>query len=134
ATSGIVRAVAELAEAGRLPNLVVDPVLVSTSGRQLLEQDAIPLYLERLLPFALVVTPNLYEARLLAGMPITDTDGMIEAAKSIASAGPRTVVVKGGHLGGDRSPDVVWSGGVTELLEQPRVPTANDHGTGCTLS
>jgi hydroxymethylpyrimidine/phosphomethylpyrimidine kinase len=134
ATSGIVRAVAGLAEAGRLPNLVVDPVLVSTSGRQLLEPDAIPVYLERLLPFAEVVTPNLHEARLLAGMPITDLDGMVEAARKIATAGPRTVVVKGGHLGGDRSPDVVLTGGVVETLEVERVPTANDHGTGCTLS
>jgi hydroxymethylpyrimidine/phosphomethylpyrimidine kinase len=134
ATSGIVRAVAELAEAGRLPNLVVDPVLVSTSGRQLLDDDAIPVYLERLLPCAVVVTPNLREARLLAGMPITDTDGMVEAAQKIASLGPRTVVVKGGHLGGDRSPDVVVTGGVVEMLEQVRIPTTNDHGTGCTLS
>jgi hydroxymethylpyrimidine/phosphomethylpyrimidine kinase len=134
ANSGIVRAVAELAEAGRLPNLVVDPVLVSTSGRQLLEPDAIPVYLERLLPFAEVVTPNLHEARLLAGMPITDVDGMIEAALKIASSGPRIVVVKGGHLGGDRSPDIVLSGGVIEMLEVGRVPTSNDHGTGCTLS
>jgi hydroxymethylpyrimidine/phosphomethylpyrimidine kinase len=134
ATSGIVRAVAELAEAGRLPNLVVDPVLVSTSGRQLLDDDAVPVYLERLLPCAVVVTPNLREARLLAGMPITDTDGMVEAAHKIGSLGARTVVVKGGHLGGDRSPDVVVTGGVVELLEQARIPTANDHGTGCTLS
>jgi hydroxymethylpyrimidine/phosphomethylpyrimidine kinase len=134
ATSGIVRAVAELAEAGRLPNLVVDPVLVSTSGRQLLEPDAIPVYLERLFPFAEVVTPNLHEARLLAGMPIEDLEGMVEAAQKIAISGPRTVVVKGGHLGGDRSPDVVLTGGVVEMLEVQRVPTANDHGTGCTLS
>jgi hydroxymethylpyrimidine/phosphomethylpyrimidine kinase len=134
ATSGIVSAVSELARSGLLPNLVVDPVLVSTSGRRLLDEDAIPVYLERLFPFAEVVTPNLHEARLLAGMSITDVDQMIEAAHKIASAGPRTVVVKGGHLGGDQSPDVVLSGGDVTLLEAERVQTSNDHGTGCTLS
>lgn len=134
ATSGIVSAVARMARGGLLPNLVVDPVLVSTSGRRLLDEDAIPVYLDRLFPFAEVVTPNLHEARLLAGMPITDVEGMIEAARKIASTGPRTVVVKGGHLGGDRSPDVVLSGGVVTMLEADRIPTSNDHGTGCTLS
>ncbi len=134
ATSAIVRAVADMAEAGRLPNLVVDPVLVSTTGRRLLDEDAIPVYIERLLPHAEVVTPNLREARLLASMPIIDTDGMIEAARKIAEAGPRTVVVKGGHLGGDESPDIVLSAGEVTMLKGARIPTANDHGTGCTLS
>ena len=81
-----------------------------------------------------MVTPNLREARLLAEMPITDTPGMIEAARRIAEAGPKTVVVKGGHIGGDESPDVVLSGGEITVLQAARIPTANDHGTGCTLS
>lgn len=134
ATSAIVATVADLAESGRLPNLVVDPVLVSTTGRRLLDEDAIPVYMQRLLPCALVVTPNLREARLLAGMSITDTEGMVAAARKIAEAGPETVVVKGGHLGGEASPDVVLSGGELTVLEGARIPTANDHGTGCTLS
>jgi hydroxymethylpyrimidine kinase/phosphomethylpyrimidine kinase len=134
ANSAIVIAVSELAEGGRLPNLVVDPVLVSTTGQRLLDEDAIPVYLERLLPCAQVVTPNLREACLLASMPITDTEGMVEAARKIAACGPRTVVVKGGHLGGEESPDVVLFGGEVRILQGTRIPTANDHGTGCTLS
>jgi hydroxymethylpyrimidine/phosphomethylpyrimidine kinase len=137
ATSGIVRAVAEVAEEGRLPNLVVDPVLVSTTGHRLLDEDAIPLYVERLLPCADIVTPNLREARLLAGMSITSRQEMVDAARKIATFGPRTVVVKGGHLAGDRSPDVVLTGGADgelTVLDAERVETANDHGTGCTLS
>ena len=134
ATSAIVGTVADLAESGRLPNLVVDPVLVSTTGRRLLDEDAIPVYMTRLLPHALVVTPNLREARLLAGMSITDTKGMVEAARKIAEAGPKTVVIKGGHLGGQESPDVVLSGDDLTVLEGARIPTANDHGTGCTMS
>jgi hydroxymethylpyrimidine/phosphomethylpyrimidine kinase len=133
-TSAIVSTVADLAESGRLPNLVVDPVLVSTTGRRLLDEDAIPVYMTRLLPHALVVTPNLREARLLAGMSITDTKGMVEAARKIAEAGPKTVVIKGGHLGGQESPDVVLSGDDLTVLEGARIPTANDHGTGCTMS
>jgi hydroxymethylpyrimidine/phosphomethylpyrimidine kinase len=134
ATSGIVSAVADLAEAGALPNLVVDPVLVSTTGRRLLDDDAIPVYVERLLPCAAVVTPNLREARLLADMTIDDVEAMIEAARRIASFGPGTVVVKGGHLNSESSPDVVLTGDEVTLLDAPRVPTSNDHGTGCTLS
>jgi hydroxymethylpyrimidine/phosphomethylpyrimidine kinase len=134
ATSAIVRVVAELARAGVLPRLVVDPVLVSTTGRPLLDEDAIPVYVKELFPFAEVVTPNLREARLLAEMAITGIDEMVEAARRIATFGPRTVVVKGGHLDGEISPDVVMSGGEVTMLEARRVQTANDHGTGCTLS
>jgi hydroxymethylpyrimidine/phosphomethylpyrimidine kinase len=134
ATSGIVGVVADLAQQGRLPNLVVDPVLVSTTGRQLLDEDAIPVYIERLFPNALVVTPNLREARLLAEMEISDVDGMVEAARRIARYGSTTVIVKGGHLEGGTSPDVVVSGGEVILLEAERLATTNDHGTGCTLS
>ncbi|MGO9341583.1 MAG: bifunctional hydroxymethylpyrimidine kinase/phosphomethylpyrimidine kinase [Acidimicrobiales bacterium] len=134
ATSAIVGAVADMAESGRLPNLVVDPVLVSTTGRRLLEDDAIPVYKQRLLPRAVVVTPNLREARLLAEMPISDTQGMIDAAWKIAEAGPQTVVVKGGHLGGDESPDILLTNGEVTVLQGARIPTANDHGTGCTMS
>jgi hydroxymethylpyrimidine/phosphomethylpyrimidine kinase len=134
ANSSIVLAVAEMAEAGRLPNLVVDPVLVSTSGKRLLDEDAIPLYLERLIPCAEVVTPNLREARILADLLIDDVAGMVAAAQRIAALGPRTVIVKGGHLGGENSPDVIVSAGVVSVLEAVRIPTSNDHGTGCTLS
>ena len=134
ATPEIVSVVADLARAGLLRNLVVDPVLVSTTGRRLLDDDAVPVYLEKLFPYAEVVTPNLREARLLADMAIPDVDAMIAAARRIAEFGPKTVVVKGGHLESDVSPDVILRDGSVEVVEAPRVPTTNDHGTGCTLS
>lgn len=74
------------------------------------------------------------KTRILAHMEITDTEGMVEAARRIMDAGPKTVVVKGGHLGGEESPDVVLHEGEVTILEAKRIQTPNDHGTGCTLS
>jgi len=134
ANSSIVRMVGSMAREGVFPHLVVDPVLVSTSGGRLLDEDAIPVYIETLLPFVEVVTPNLREAKLLSGLEINDVDEMIEAAHRIAAYGPANVVVKGGHLKGALSPDVVVSGDEVRVLEGIWIPTNNDHGTGCSLS
>jgi hydroxymethylpyrimidine kinase/phosphomethylpyrimidine kinase len=134
ASSATVAAVARWAADGRLPNLVVDPVLVASTGRRLLDDGGVAAYLELLLPHASVVTPNLREAALLTGRAIDDVDGMVAAARRLAETGVATVVVKGGHLAGDDSPDVVVHEGRIHLLEAPRVATPNDHGTGCTLS
>jgi hydroxymethylpyrimidine/phosphomethylpyrimidine kinase len=117
------------------PPLVVDPVFVSKHGDTLLADDAVAALREDLLPLATVVTPNLPEAAALAGVPsIDDRAGMEAAAATIASFGPRVVLVKGGHLGGDDSPDLVWTGGGPTWLEGERVPGRHTHGTGCTLS
>lgn len=134
ASSATVAAVARWAAAGRLPNLVVDPVLVASTGRPLLDDGAPRAFLEQLVPHARVVTPNLEEASLLTGIEIDGVDAMAEAARRIADRGPAVVVVKGGHLAGGRAPDVVLCGGRLSVLEEDRVDTANDHGTGCTLS
>lgn len=134
ATSGIISAVADLADAGRLPNLVVDPVLVSTTGSKLFDDAAIHTYMDRLFRRATVVTPNAREARLLADVDIRGLDDMIDAARKIAKAGPETVVVKGGHMDDEMSSDVVLSHGELTILQSKRIDTPNDHGTGCTLS
>ncbi len=134
ASSATVAAVARRAAAGDLPRLVVDPVLLASTGRPLLDEDGPRSYLELLLPRALVVTPNLREAGLLTGTTITDLDSMERAARRLAEAGPATVVVKGGHLAGGEAPDVVLHGGVLTVLPGTRIPTGNDHGTGCSLS
>lgn len=134
ASSATVAAVGRWAAGGRLPNLVVDPVLASSTGRPLLDDGGCRAYLEHLLPHALVVTPNLREAALLTGRAVGDVDAMIDAAQWIGGHGPRVVVVKGGHLHGGLAPDVVWEAGTVSVVEEPRVDTANDHGTGCTLS
>jgi hydroxymethylpyrimidine/phosphomethylpyrimidine kinase len=136
ATAAIVSAVAELAAQGLLPQLVVDPVLVSSTGQSLLEPDGVAAYLERLLPHALVVTPNLREAAVLG-----DTDvgslGTLEArvavAERIRTSGARYVVVKGGHLT-ESADDVVAGPEGVLVLPGERVVTGNDHGTGCSLS
>ena len=136
ANAGVVAAVAAVAARGVLPHLVVDPVLVTSSGHPLLEPDGVAAYLELLLPHATVVTPNLREAAVLGGTAVeelADLGARIEVAEKIRAAGPAWVVVKGGHLA-DSADDVVAGPDGTVVLEGPRVASGNDHGTGCTLS
>ena len=136
ATAGIVATVADLAAQGRLPGLVVDPVLVSSTGHRLLEPDGVAAYLERLLPHAVVATPNLREAAVL-GETDLDSLGTLEArvavAERIRATGARYVVVKGGHLT-ESADDVVAGPDGVLVLPGARVDTGNDHGTGCSLS
>ncbi|MGD9797329.1 MAG: bifunctional hydroxymethylpyrimidine kinase/phosphomethylpyrimidine kinase [Acidimicrobiia bacterium] len=134
ASAELVEAVATaLVEAGR-PRLVVDPVFVSKHGATLLADDAVGALRERLLPLATVVTPNLPEASALTGIDVVDRAGMEAAAEVLAGFGVGTVLVKGGHLGGDESPDLIWAGGRPTWLEAARIPGRHTHGTGCTLS
>jgi hydroxymethylpyrimidine/phosphomethylpyrimidine kinase len=145
ATEEVVVAVAEYAAAGRLPNLVVDPVLVSSTGARLLDPGAEAAYLEVLFPHALVVTPNTREVAALLGTAVESIEDAREAAHRLAERGPRWVVVKGGHLSvgadagatgdGTAAVDVVYDAGTAAVTElrMPRVATRNDHGTGCTF-
>ena len=134
ASAATVAVVARRAAAGDLPHLVVDPVMVASTGTPLLDDDGVAAYLDLLLPQAEVCTPNIREAALLTSMAVTDLAQMEAAARRLAEYGPRVVVVKGGHFAGDVAPDVVLADGVLTVLDGPRVPTANDHGTGCSLS
>jgi hydroxymethylpyrimidine/phosphomethylpyrimidine kinase len=137
ATAAIVSAVAELTVAGRLPRLVVDPVMVASSGDRLLEPPAERVYVERLLPLAAVVTPNLREAEVLLGGRIRTLDDQREAARALGALGASVAVVTGGDplddAGGD-AVDVVWDGGSIRELRTPRIATLNNHGTGCTFA
>jgi hydroxymethylpyrimidine/phosphomethylpyrimidine kinase len=136
ATPDIVRTVADLAAAGRLPHLVVDPVLVSSSGQALMDGDGVAEYLGRLLPCAEVATPNLREAAALTNQRVGDlmsVDAMADAAEALRQLGTTYVVVKGGHLTEAADDVVAGPGGIT-VLAATRVPTGNDHGTGCSLS
>jgi hydroxymethylpyrimidine/phosphomethylpyrimidine kinase len=136
ANGGIVAEIACLAEQGRLPNLVVDPVLVSSTGHPLLEREGVAAYLERLLPQALVATPNLREAAVLGGTTVevlAALDARVAVAEQIRGQGSRWVVVKGGHLS-DSADDVVAGPDGVIVLPGRRVETGNDHGTGCSLS
>jgi hydroxymethylpyrimidine kinase/phosphomethylpyrimidine kinase len=136
ATAATVRTVAELAAAGRLPQLVVDPVLVSSSGHRLMEDEGIEAYLEQLLPYAVVATPNLREAAVLGGTTVeclSTLDARVDVAQKLRATGARYVVVKGGHLT-DSADDVVAGPEGVVVLPATRVVTDNDHGTGCSLS
>ncbi len=136
ANAGIVAEVAALARAGRLPQLVVDPVLVSSSGHQLLEPDGVDAYLELLLPRALVATPNLREAAVLGHAEPDDlrtTAARVRVAERLRDRGAHYVVVKGGHLT-ESAEDVVAGPDGVHVLPAERVRTGNDHGTGCSLS
>ncbi len=113
-------------------NLVVDPVMVSKSGHRLLKDEAVSALVTEMLPLAEVVTPNLPEAEILAGIPVRSLEAMKEAARRIADLGPRWVVVKGGHLG-EGSPDVLYRR-EAEVIPGERLPAGPVHGTGCTFS
>jgi hydroxymethylpyrimidine/phosphomethylpyrimidine kinase len=137
ATAATVHAVAALAAAGRLPLLVVDPVMVSSSGDRLLESEAERLYVEALLPHATVATPNLREAEVLLGRSITTLAEQRSAAEALGALGPSTVVVKGGHAVSDtpgEAVDVVWHDGTLTELRAARVETPNNHGSGCSFA
>jgi len=129
----IIEAVADRIRAHRIGNLVVDPVMVAKSGAPLLRPEAQAALRTQLLPLALVVTPNLHEARVLADQEIQDLGGMKEAARRIRDLGPRFVLLKGGHLASDPV-DVLYDGETFTELSAPRIPTRHTHGTGCVLS
>jgi len=134
ANAAIVEAVAAAVRSLELPQLVVDPVMVAKGGDTLLEKDAIEAMRTELLPLAHVVTPNIPEAEILAGMAIHSLDAMREAGRRILDLGPRVVLVKGGHLGGPDSVDVICTGQSAVEITGPRIQTQHTHGTGCTLS
>jgi hydroxymethylpyrimidine/phosphomethylpyrimidine kinase len=133
-SGAVIEAVAAAVAEHRIRPLVVDPVLVTSTGDLLLEDGAIGVLRSVLLPLAALVTPNLPEAAALLGHPVQGMDGMEEAAAELAADGPAAVLIKGGHAGGDRSPDVLWRNGRAEWFEGARLPGRYSHGTGCTLS
>ena len=135
ANAGIVRSVAAVVEELEIANLVVDPVFVSKHGDLLLAEDAVEELRTRIVPLAMLVTPNLPEAGGLAGVPVGAKDDMRRAADAILAAGAHAVLVKGGHLeASTEASDLFVSGGVEEWLATERIDTPNTHGTGCTLS
>jgi len=136
ANARIVSEVAMMAAQGSLPQLVVDPVLVSSSGHRLMEPEGVAAYLGLLLPHALVVTPNLREAAVLGDTDVESLrtlEARVAVAERIRATGARYVVVKGGHLT-ESADDVVAGPDGVEVLAGARVTTRNDHGTGCSLS
>lgn len=113
--------------------VVVDPVMVATSGAKLLRDDAIQALTSQLLPLATVLTPNIPEAEILSGLPITDAAGMEAAARTISQRYGCAVLCKGGHQINDAD-DLLWRSGCGKWFRGKRIANPNTHGTGCTLS
>jgi hydroxymethylpyrimidine/phosphomethylpyrimidine kinase len=117
----------------RLRNIVLDPVMISTSGKSLLKEEAVYTLIEELLPLADVFTPNLYEASAVSGICIRKKSDMLIAAQKIGNRYEGYILLKGGHLK-DCSDDLLYKGGVGYWYRQERINNQNTHGTGCTLS
>lgn len=128
-----VKAVAAVLRREAVPNLVVDPVMLSKSGHRLLDEDAERALAADLLPLATVVTPNLAEAGRLAGFTVATGRDMRRAAATIHRLGPRAVIVKGGHLEGEPT-DLLYDGSAFMELAGERIETRCTHGTGCSFS
>ena len=129
----LIGVIAEKLKAYDAKHIVVDPVMVATSGSKLLRDDAVQALTEKLLPMAEVLTPNIPEAEILSGMTITDAAGMEAAAKRISEKYGCAVLCKGGHQINDAD-DLLWRDGGGKWFRGRRIPNPNTHGTGCTLS
>ncbi len=132
-SAALVRVIAERLAFYRAENIVVDPVMVATSGSALMETDAVAEVKARLLPLAAVATPNIPEAEVLSGLSIRDGAGMEAAARAIGERHGCAVLVKGGHAVSDAD-DVLWADGKLTWFYGERIANPNTHGTGCTLS
>lgn len=135
----IIEVIAERLSAHRARNVVVDPVMVATSGSRLIDEGAVSALADALVPLADIVTPNMPEAEVLAGFPVVDDDSMLRAANAIveraaAKGGATAVLVKGGHGTASADDVLVLSDGSHRWFRAARIDTANTHGTGCTLS
>jgi len=131
----IVRTVAQAIDRHQLSRVVFDPVMVATSGAKLIDDPAIAVLVAELFPQAALITPNLDEAALLVGRPLTSAQDMAQAAAELVARGARAVLLKGGHLASNTVIDVLLEASGEPLwMEAPRINTANTHGTGCTLS
>lgn len=131
-STALIAVIADKLRQYKARNIVVDPVMVATSGAKLLRSDAMEA-LARLLPMAEVLTPNIPEAEILSGLSITDATGMETAAKSISERYGCAVLCKGGHQINDAD-DLLWRHGVGKWFRGKRINNPNTHGTGCTLS
>ena len=134
ATAALVDTVARSIRDLRLPNYVMDPVMVSTSGHRLLDADAEGALVNGLLPLTALVTPNLHEAGILTGRAITTLEDMANAARRLVEMGAGAALVKGGHLEEENALDLLWDGSQEMTWTRVRMDTRNTHGTGCTLS
>ena len=132
-SSGLIAVIADKLRQYGAKHIVVDPVMVATSGAKLLRDDAIAVLEEQLLPLAAVLTPNIPEAEILSGMTIRNAADMEQAARTISERYGCAVLCKGGHQINDAD-DLLWRDGAGKWFRGRRINNPNTHGTGCTLS
>jgi len=134
-SAGLIKTVGHVwdEKASQIP-LIVDPVMVATSGDKLIKDDAVEAIRDILLPKAYLVTPNIPEAEALAGGKITDLETQIGAGEELIELGAQAALIKGGHLTGNVMRDVLISPSGMNIMERPRIETRHTHGTGCTLA
>ncbi len=130
----LIEAVAASVAEHAIPNLVVDPVMISKHGDPLLPKGAVDALKRRLFPNAALVTPNLHEAAALLGDAVENEDQMRDAARAVRDLGAAAVLVKGGQLRGEEAVDLFYDGAEFVRLAAPRIDTPHTHGTGCTYS
>jgi hydroxymethylpyrimidine/phosphomethylpyrimidine kinase len=130
----IIKAVAEKVDGRGIKKLVVDPVMIAKTGGRLLRKGAETAMVDRIVPLAYVITPNAPEAEAISGVEVRDEHSALEAAERIVEMGARNVMIKGGHLEGEKSVDLLFDGKDLLKVEGRRIKTKNTHGTGCTLS
>ncbi len=132
-SSDLIRVIADRLKFYKAKNVVMDPVMVSTSGSALMKTDAVQTLMDEILPVAALVTPNIPEAKILSGLPIDSKEEMLSAAKKISDTYHCAVLLKGGHRVSDAN-DLLYVGGDIQWFEGKRIDNPNTHGTGCTLS
>ena len=132
-STALIQVIADKLTQYQAKNIVVDPVMVATSGSRLISEEAVDALKERLLPLATVLTPNIPEAEVLSGLTIRDAADMEAAARAISEAYGCAVLCKGGHQINDAD-DLLWRDGAGKWFRGKRIDNPNTHGTGCTLS
>jgi len=135
-SSKVIQAVVETLKKYNSPNIVIDPVMVATSGDKLLQDEAIETLIKEMLPIATVITPNLPEAEIILGHKIKTEEQFFEAARELSKTKAKAVLLKAGHFQSEKLTDVLYISETDEIIEIPgkRIKTKNTHGTGCTLS
>ena len=133
ASAELIRVIADRLRYYKAKNIVVDPVMVSTSNAALIKTDAVNTLTEELLPLAILITPNIPEAQVLSGMEIRSSADMEKAAEQLGKTHSCAVLLKGGHCINDAN-DLLYADGTLRWFEGKRIDNSNTHGTGCTLS
>ena len=131
--AALIQVIADKLREYKAPNVVVDPVMMATSGARLISREAVEALKEQLLPLAVLLTPNIPEAEVLSGLTVRSQEDMERAARAISERYGCAVLCKGGHQVSDAN-DLLWSGGAGRWFNGRRIDNPNTHGTGCTLS